>query len=82
MKLRRPTAPNTPRLVQVQAVRGVPRTVDGKAVQQVRNDWLIEDKWWTGRPLRRRYWEVLTVSGGCLVLFCDLETHSWYRQGG
>jgi hypothetical protein len=82
MRCGRPTAPNMPRPVQVRAVGGIPRLVDGKRVEAVRNDWLIEDKWWTGKPLRRRYWEVLTSTGRCVVVFHDLDTHTWHRQGG
>jgi hypothetical protein len=82
MTVARRTPPNTPRPVRVHAAGGIPITVDGNRVEAVRNDWLIEDRWWTRNPLRRRYWEVLTSTGRCLVLFHDLETHRWYGQGG
>ena len=59
---------------------GRPLTVDGDAVDAVRESWLLEDRWWTDRPLRRRYWEVVTAGGRDLVLFRDLETGSWFRQ--
>ena len=39
----------------------------------MRESWLVEDRWWTDRPLRRRYWEVVTVDGRDLVVFRDLE---------
>ena len=34
----------------------------------------------TDRPLRRRYWEVVTIDGRDLVVFRDLEEGRWYRQ--
>ena len=33
----------------------------------MRESWLVEDRWWTERPLRRRYWEVVTEGGRNLV---------------
>ena len=59
---------------------GRPLAVDGDAVDAVRESWLLEDRWWTDRSLRRRYWEVVTAGGRDLVLFRDLETGSWFRQ--
>ena len=61
---------------------GVPRQVDGRPVDAVRETWLVEDRWWTEQPLRRRYWEVVTACGRNLVVFRDLVEHErgWYRQ--
>ena len=44
----------------------------------MRESWLIEDRWWTDRPLRRRYWEVVTVDGRDLVVFRELREGHWY----
>jgi hypothetical protein len=49
-------------------------------VDAVRETWLVEDRWWTGAPLRRRYWEVVTDCGRDLVVFRDLESGRWYSQ--
>jgi hypothetical protein len=51
---------------------GAPLQVDGRMVELVRESWLVEDRWWTAQPLRRRYWEVVTTSGRNLVVFHDL----------
>jgi hypothetical protein len=61
---------------------GTPLQVDGQAVDAVRETWLVEDRWWTERPLRRRYWEVVTACGRNVVVFRDLVEHErgWYRQ--
>ena len=47
--------------------------VDGREVDAVRESWLIEDRWWTERPLRRRYWEIVTTCGRNEVVFHDLQ---------
>ena len=69
--------------------RGRPLAVDGRAVEAVRETWLVEDRWWTDEPLRRRYWEVVTTSGQCVVVFRELGADAssgvpgrtgWYRQ--
>jgi hypothetical protein len=59
---------------------GRPETIDGRAVEAVRESWLIEDRWWTDRPLRRRYWEVVTADGRNLVAFRDLVQGRWFTQ--
>lgn len=61
-------------------VRGRPLTVNGLRVDAVRESWLIEDRWWTDRPVRRRYWEVVTVDGRDLVVFRELSAGRWYSQ--
>ena len=70
-----------PRRVAVTAGEdGRPRQVDQREVDAVRESWLIEDRWWTEKPLRRRYWEVVTADGRDLVVFRDLERGGWYAQ--
>jgi hypothetical protein len=59
---------------------GVPAQVNGSRIDSVRESWLIEDRWWTGRPLRRRYWELLSVDGRNLVVFHDLHSREWFTQ--
>jgi hypothetical protein len=54
--------------------------VEGCSVEAVRESWLIEDRWWTDRPLRRRYWEVVTTDGRDLVVFHELQEAGWFVQ--
>jgi len=69
--------------VRVRAGRdGVPRAVEGRAVEVVRESWLVEDRWWTDTPLRRRYWEVVSASGRNVVVFHDLLAGGWFAQAG
>jgi hypothetical protein len=64
---------NIPRSARVRAgAGGVPLEVDGRTIELVRESWLVEDRWWTAQPLRRRYWEVVTTSGRNLLAFHDL----------
>jgi hypothetical protein len=73
-------SPNVPRPVSVKARKGVPLAVAGEMVEAVRDSWLIEDQWWTERPIRRHYHELVGVRGRNLVVFCDLRTGGWFRQ--
>jgi hypothetical protein len=65
----------------------VPLEVDGRRVELVRESWLVEDRWWTARPLRRRYWEVVSTDGRNLVVFHDLTAldgcgrGTWFVHG-
>ena len=59
---------------------GHPETIDGRAVEAIRESWLIEDRWWTDMPLLRRYWEVVTADGRNLTAFRDLVKGRWFTQ--
>lgn len=70
-----------PRPVSVRrGEHGLPEAVSGKAVEGVLEDWVVEDRWWTGRPLRRRYFEVLLADGRDAVVFLDLVSGRWFAQ--
>jgi len=66
--------------VQASPQDGQPLQIAGDAVEAVRESWLVEDRWWTDAPLRRRYWEVVTAGGRNLVVFRDLVSGDWARQ--
>ena len=59
---------------------GVPATLDRSPVEAVVEDWVVEDRWWTGRPLRRRYFELVLEGGRNVVVFRDLAGGRWYLQ--
>ena len=48
---------------------GTPIAFGGVAVESVREDWLVEDRWWTLEPLRRRYFELALADGRDVVVF-------------
>jgi hypothetical protein len=60
---------------------GVPVAVGEVAVEAVREEWLVEDRWWTPAPLRRRYFELVLADGRCLVVFREpAEDGRWFEQ--
>jgi len=61
---------------------GTPVAVAGEAVEAVREEWVVEDRWWTSRPLRRRYFELVLARGRNVVVFRDLVRGLWFRQRG
>lgn len=72
---------NAPRPARVRWSDGIPALVDGEAVESLRESWLVEDRWWTEEPLRRRYWELIGRRGRNLVVFHDLCSGDWFVQG-
>jgi hypothetical protein len=60
--------------------RGVPLAVGAREVDCVREEWVVEDRWWTGRPLRRRYFELVLIDGRNIVVFRDLVEGVWFLQ--
>jgi hypothetical protein len=64
--------------VEVDA-EGVPLTVEGAAVAAVREEWLVEDRWWTLRRLWRHYFELALADGRNVVVFRN-SSGRWYRQ--
>lgn len=72
-----------PRPVQVEADEaGRPTAVDGVAVEAVREEWVVEDRWWTPQPLGRHYFELALAGGRNLVVFRSIVSRRWYRQRG
>lgn len=59
---------------------GQPLSVDGEPVEAVRETWLVDDRWWTEEPLRRRYWELVSAGGRNVVVYHDLVTGRWFTQ--
>jgi hypothetical protein len=72
-----------PRPARVEAGRsGKPTSVDGVAVEAVREEWVVEDRWWTPNPLGRHYFELALADGSNLVVFRSIVSRRWYRQRG
>ena len=60
---------------------GVPQEVEGVTVETIREQWLVEDQWWTPRPLSRRYFDLVLAGGRCTVVFCEpFPGGRWYSQ--
>ena len=57
-----------------------PRAIGDKPVSAVREEWFVEDGWWTGRsPVSRRYFELVLEDGSDVVVFQD-PSGRWFRQ--
>ena len=69
-----------PRPVAVTLASATPVAIGGKPVESIREQWLVEDRWWSSEPLRRHYFEAVLVTGRCVVLYRDLLTKRWYEQ--
>jgi len=79
----RPRRLGAPRPARVRAGRdGIPATVEDLAVDSVREQWVVEDRWWTPKPLRRRYFELVLDDGRNVVVFRDLVSRRWFAQRG
>ncbi len=64
----------------VQADHGSPRAVGSIDVEAIREEWLVEDRWWTPRPLLRHYFELVLADGRDVTVFRCARSGRWYRQ--
>ncbi len=72
-----------PRRAAVEAGEdGVPRGLEETAVEAIREEWVVEDRWWTGEPLHRHYYELALADGRSATVFRDVRTGRWYCQRG
>ncbi len=72
---------SVPRPGSVQAgPGGIPVAVGGMTVEAMREDWVVEDRWWTEKPVRRRYFELVLADGRNAVVFRDLVAGKWMTQ--
>jgi hypothetical protein len=70
-----------PRRVEVRAgAGGRPISVAGVAVEALREEWRLEDRWWTLRPMHRHYFELVLADGHDAVVFREGAGGRWYRQ--
>jgi hypothetical protein len=58
---------------------GVPRGVEGVAVASIREEWVVEDRWWTLPRLWRHYFDLAMADGRNTVVFRDSKKR-WYAQ--
>ena len=58
---------------------GVPVAVEAREVDSVREEWVVEDRWWTLRRMWRHYFELVLLDGRNTVVFRD-SNQCWHRQ--
>jgi hypothetical protein len=76
--LRRLYAPE-PVTVRVDSA-GTPVAVDDDAVESVREEWVVEDRWWVPQRLRRHYFELALADGRVVVVYHCAIAKRWHRQ--
>lgn len=59
---------------------GIPVAVGGRPVECVRDEWRVDEAWWTARPVHRRYFELVLRGGADVVVFADRRTGEWWAQ--
>ena len=47
------------------------------AVTAIRDDWLVQDRWWTDRPVERHYYELVLESGRLATVYHDRLAGRW-----
>jgi hypothetical protein len=71
----------TPQAIDVTGdEEGLPTGVNGVGVETALEDWLVTDAWWSGRPVRRRYFELVLEGGSNITVFRDLNSGDWFSQ--
>jgi hypothetical protein len=61
---------------------GIPVAVRDRPVECVRDEWRVDESWWTGRPIHRRYFELVLRGGADVVVFADSRSGEWWAQRG
>lgn len=46
----------------------------------LRDEWRVEEGWWTRKPVRRVYFDLVLADGRNTVVFCDRRRGRWYSQ--
>ena len=70
-----------PRPVEVaDYMRRSPIQVEDVDVVAIREEWVVEDGWWTAEPVRRRYFELILIDGQDLTVFQSLPSGQWFAQ--
>jgi hypothetical protein len=59
---------------------GPPLAIAGVAVEAVREEWVVDDRWWVPQRLRRHYFELALADGRAAVVFRCAQSGRWYRQ--
>lgn len=79
--LRHLAAPRAARVICGPA--GIPHAleIDGRrrGVVAVRDEWLVQDRWWTDQPVDRHFFELVVEPGRVVTAFHDLRADAWYR---
>jgi hypothetical protein len=59
---------------------GMPARVAGVGVEVVREEWVVDERWWIPERLQRHYFELALAGGRSAVVFRCALSGRWYRQ--
>jgi hypothetical protein len=59
---------------------GAPLAVGGVGVEALREEWVVDDRWWIPEKLQRHYFELALANGRAVVVFRCALSGRWYRQ--
>lgn len=62
------------------AADGSPLAVAAAEVVAIREEWVVDDRWWLPRRLTRHYFELALGDGRVAVVFRSGRSGRWYRQ--
>lgn len=51
-----------------------------RLVLAVREDWLVQDRWWTDAPVDRHYHELVVEPGRVVTVFRDVRAGGWFTH--
>jgi hypothetical protein len=54
--------------------------VGSRTVEHVRDEWRVEEGWWAGTPIQRRYFDLVLTDGRNVVVFWDRRAERWFGQ--
>jgi hypothetical protein len=66
--------------VSLDPASGAPVAVSGAPVAAVRDEWLIDEGWWTGSRTMRRYLDLVLADGRNEVVYHDIRSGTWWSQ--
>ncbi len=59
---------------------GTPLGVGDVDVAAVREEWVVDDRWWIPEQLQRHYFDLALANGRSIVVFHCARSGRWYRQ--
>jgi hypothetical protein len=59
---------------------GMPLAVGKVGVEGLREEWMVDDRWWIPEKLQRHYFELALANGRSVVVFRCALSGRWYRQ--
>ena len=78
----RPLPSQQPRACRVAVgADGTPERVDDCPVEGLREEWRIEEGWWS-TPVRRRCFALVLGDGRLCTVYEDRRNQTWWRYGG